>query len=447
MYDVAIVGAGLSGLALAEMFEAQGQSVLLLEARERLGGRILTQVDPETGLAIDLGPAWFWPHRQPHVAAMVQRFELLSFPQWDQGANLILTDVDRGPQRAVASPNDGAHRIAGGMARLVEALAARLLRTDIRTGHVLQALFDEATHVRLAWCSGNGPGEALARSCVMAMPPRLVASLTFSPGLDRAILSGLQHLPTWMAASAKAVMVCARSFWREQGLSGSAFVTHEQAVLAEIRDACDAAGDAAALIGFLALSPGQRRDFAEGLPMLIASQFTQLFGDDADGRRHYYQDWACEAFTCAVADLAQAPSDHPQLADDLLRSGHWGGKLHFAGAETAARDPGYMEGAIESAHRVVQSMRDAHERAELMTRPVNAAALASFGQWLEGQRGPVFFTYRATLSRSLMRQQREQLTQRALLAAVEEALSRALAEIGGLRLDRSEEHTSELQSH
>ena len=108
-------------------------------------------------------------------------------------------------------------------------------------------------------------------------------------------------------------MVCARSFWREQGLSGSAFVTHEQAVLAEIRDACDAAGDAAALIGFLALSPGQRRDFAEGLPMLIASQFTQLFGDDADGRRHYYQDWACEAFTCAVADLAQAPSDHPQL--------------------------------------------------------------------------------------------------------------------------------------
>ena len=73
--------------------------------------------------------------------------------------------------------------------------------------------------------------------------------------------------------------------------------------------------------------------------------------------------------------------------------------------------------------------------AELMTRPVNAAALASFGQWLEGQRGPVFFTYRATLSRSLMRQQREQLTQRALLAAVEEALSRALAEIGGLRLD------------
>lgn len=436
MYDVAIVGAGLSGLALAEMLEGQGRSVLVLEARERLGGRILTEADSESGLAIDVGPTWIWPYRQPLAAELIQRLGITSFLQRDEGANLSMSNVGRGPEKTQPLPvHDKAYRLAGGMAQLVEALAAGLSRTEIRLGHVVQAVIDEGGHVRLVWCSGAGEGEALACRCVLAMPPRLVASLTFSPALGGATLSALQQTQTWMATAAKAGAACASPVWREEGLSGSAFVTHEQAVLMETWDACDAAGERAGLGGFLSLPANLRREFAEGLPMLVANQWTQLFGPQLEMHGHYYRDWANEAFTCSPADLAQQPDDHPPVADSLLRRAQWGEKLLFAGAETAAHDPGYLEGALDSAHRVARAIGDADERARLVARPANAAALREFSQWVGEQRAAGFTAYRATLSYGLMRQDREQLTQRALLTAVEGVFASALARLGELSFD------------
>jgi len=436
MYDVAIVGAGLSGLALAEMLEAQGLSVLVVEARERLGGRILTETDSNGGLAVDPGATWFWPHRQPLVAALTKRLEIPSFPQRDEGINLSLTDPERGPEQAPPSPIHGeAHRLPGGMEQLTKALAAQLSQTEMRLGHVVQAVFDEGTHVRIAWCSYNGGGEAMARCCVLALPPRLVASLTFSPSLDQATVSALQQTQTWMATCAKAGVACTSAVWRKAGLSGSAFVSHEQAVLAETWDACDVTGDHAGLGGFLSLSADLRHVFTEGLPMLIASQLTQLYGPELETQGQYYRDWASEAFTCSASDLAHTPDNHPPVADSLLRNAHWGERLYFSGAETSARAPGYLEGALDSAHRVAQIIREARERAELLARPANATALSSFGKWVEAQRTAGFSAYRATLARSLMRQDSDQLTQRALLVAVESVFANALAQIEGLQFD------------
>ena len=83
---------------------------------------------------------------------------------------------------------------------------------------------------------------------------------------------------TWMAAQAKVVIAYDRAFWREAGQSGNAFVTHEQAVIGEIFDACDGDPGNAALGGFLALSPELRANFSVGLPMLMGSQMVQVFG-------------------------------------------------------------------------------------------------------------------------------------------------------------------------
>src|SRR5512143_3301971 len=81
--DIAIIGGGRSGLALAERLQHAGTDYTLLEARDRLGGRILSRVID--GAAFDLGPAWFWPI-QPRMAALVSRLGLDVFDQFSEGA-------------------------------------------------------------------------------------------------------------------------------------------------------------------------------------------------------------------------------------------------------------------------------------------------------------------------------------------------------------------------
>jgi len=55
--DVVVVGAGFAGLAAAHAIKAAGQSVLLLEARDRVGGRTLTLALPDGGW-VDEGGQW-----------------------------------------------------------------------------------------------------------------------------------------------------------------------------------------------------------------------------------------------------------------------------------------------------------------------------------------------------------------------------------------------------
>ena len=66
MLDVAIVGGGLCGLALAHSLQARGSDWRLFEARSRLGGRVLTAEDVD-GTPVDLGATWYWPATQPAI--------------------------------------------------------------------------------------------------------------------------------------------------------------------------------------------------------------------------------------------------------------------------------------------------------------------------------------------------------------------------------------------
>lgn len=53
-FDIVIVGAGVAGLAAAQLLSHTGLKVAMLEARDRVGGRILTEHTPE-GWAVELG--------------------------------------------------------------------------------------------------------------------------------------------------------------------------------------------------------------------------------------------------------------------------------------------------------------------------------------------------------------------------------------------------------
>jgi monoamine oxidase len=85
--DVVVVGAGFSGLAAAlELIEA-GLSVQVLEARDRVGGRVETH-DLGNGAWVDLGGTWAGPV-QDRILAMAERFGVGLFEQYATGKNVV----------------------------------------------------------------------------------------------------------------------------------------------------------------------------------------------------------------------------------------------------------------------------------------------------------------------------------------------------------------------
>src|SRR5659263_252318 len=79
VFDVAIVGAGLCGLALARLLTGRGLEVQVIEARERLGGRVYTEHCEFTGQALDLGPTWFWLDTEPRIATLLTELGPVSY--------------------------------------------------------------------------------------------------------------------------------------------------------------------------------------------------------------------------------------------------------------------------------------------------------------------------------------------------------------------------------
>src|SRR3546814_12621840 len=98
--DVAIVGGGLAGLVAARSLHQAGTEFILLEARERLGGRLLsagTDGEPSDD-GFDLGTSWFWPDMQPGLDALVLELGLALFTPPDDGDNILSLLSEPAPQ-------------------------------------------------------------------------------------------------------------------------------------------------------------------------------------------------------------------------------------------------------------------------------------------------------------------------------------------------------------
>src|SRR5688572_24244198 len=85
--DVAIVGAGLAGLTAARALRAARRSVVVLEARDRVGGRTLN-MELEGGESAEIGGLWVGPG-QDRVLALAAELGLQTFPTYYEGRNLI----------------------------------------------------------------------------------------------------------------------------------------------------------------------------------------------------------------------------------------------------------------------------------------------------------------------------------------------------------------------
>ncbi|HKH13765.1 MAG TPA: FAD-dependent oxidoreductase [Solirubrobacterales bacterium] len=88
--DVAIVGAGFAGLTAAIELQRHGKSVIVLEARNRVGGRAHNH-HLGGGEVSEAGATFVGP-TQNHILALAKRFHVPKFPTYNEGNNVYYRD-------------------------------------------------------------------------------------------------------------------------------------------------------------------------------------------------------------------------------------------------------------------------------------------------------------------------------------------------------------------
>jgi monoamine oxidase len=314
--DICIVGAGLCGVLLASALKADGRDVLLLEARDRVGGRVLSYK------GFDLGPSWIWPHNA-RMLALLDRLGLRAFPQHTVG-RLVFEDASGAVRRDLDfATMGGALRVEGGLSRVTQALVDEL-GDCLRLACPVRSVAEEADDVTIT----TAAGVIHAKRVVIALPPRLASGL----GVP------VPDVPTWMAGHAKLVAIYPTPFWRAEGLNGDA-ISH-CGPLAEIHDASPAELGMGAVFGFARVGAARQTGFQEA----AIAQLVRLFGPKAKIYDEIViKDWSIDGATATDADRTP-PAAHPSYQP--LASTR---RLIFAGTEVAPEDGGFLEGALASA--------------------------------------------------------------------------------------------------
>lgn len=85
--DFVIIGAGYAGMAAASRLQEAGKNFLVLEARDRIGGRVHTQ-RLECGALVELGAQWIGP-TQKLMWDLVRKHRVETFDCYDSGKNIL----------------------------------------------------------------------------------------------------------------------------------------------------------------------------------------------------------------------------------------------------------------------------------------------------------------------------------------------------------------------
>jgi monoamine oxidase len=419
MADVIVIGAGLSGLVAARELEARGCAVRVLEARDRIGGRVWVQRDAMAGLDLDMGGAWV-ADVQRHVWAEADRYgvarehdALPSSVRWWLGGERI----DRALPLAVGE--------LGELERAVRALLAAAARHDPERPPDAQGLADLDVPAS-DWVAALAPAprvrallEFWIAACASAHPHD-ASMLDFLRWISAAGGSVWRHLeaavlgwrfPAGTAALYEAiaadvrgeivlgapVTAVAAGGVVETADGGShradrVVVTVPPGVLPSIaftpplseakRSAGNHAGQGVKAWvlargvpdDLCAMGGGTRFDFAGAMATTPDGVLLVCFGPSAADLD--VGDPA--AVAAALRELAPEAEvvgvhAHDWVADPyargtwtVLRPGQvhaaWSawrapeGRIHFAGAHTALRWPSFMDGAIESGFRVAEEV-------------------------------------------------------------------------------------------
>jgi monoamine oxidase len=401
--DVVVIGAGFAGLAAAAELECTGHSVQVLEARDRIGGKVAAGID-ELGDPIDLGGQWLCVD-MPHVLALVADAGCRLVDPTRPGTKWVWPPVaghDNAYDRSEALYADALalarHRVGGSLEQCIQdasnsspyeqlarSSAEGILCADPGTvaawfaadasdrapmsGDELQYFVAETLHevaIKLAGSlqrpvRSSCPVERIVRenhsfrviagddsipcdSVVVAVPPQVIANITFDPPLP----SQIQLAASRFVAGdvTKFVIRYGDAFWDGRGWDGACLYSNPSGFF--IKDATDTAPTLVAFAGgsiaaiLRGLDPEAQRSYVLAL---IAEVLGAGAMSPVSFRSHDWppDEWGAGGYSAFVRPTDDSSNGDAQLFE-ILREGCDG--IAFACSELGSRFPGYVEGAL-----------------------------------------------------------------------------------------------------
>ncbi len=334
--EVILLGAGLAGLTLAYELKKHGLEARILEARDRIGGRIHTL--DKSGTTLELGATWF-ADKHRSLLALIEELKLDKVEQAYGKYALYQHSDGRTQLYELPNQTEPSYRLKGGTLQLINALKAQLAPEQVLLNQkVIEIDFSESMALIKTECD-----EFSSDLIVNTIPPNLfINRVKTIPEIADQSKDLFKSTHTWMGESIKVGLFSPKPFWLEKNIGT---IYSQKGPITEMYDHSNAHGFA--LKGFLldqfvSLSKEERE-------LAVRSQLAHFFGQELIDQCIYAESaWRNEELTYAPYPTSIFP--HQNNGHQSLRDSFFEGKLIMAGSETAKEFPGYLDGAVEAAN-------------------------------------------------------------------------------------------------
>ena len=347
--DIVIIGGGLTGLTLAYLLRNSTSKINIIEARNRLGGRILTSYQNNEA-PIEMGATWL-NTSHTYLNLLLEELNIGIFEQ-ELGDKAIYEPSSLTPHQLVSLPNnsDYSYRIKGGSSALIKKLAESISENTIFFNEVVTSINEDSDAVTIK----SNKNTFSSKIVISTLPPYLLqSSIKITPNLLSDIQEVMESTHTWMGESIKVGLRFKDPFWKADNSSGTIF--SNVGPIPEFYDHSNYENNSYALKGFLnnsyfELSKTERLN-------LILNQLRKYYGVVVDSYINYEEKvWRKEKYTHLEYNKHILP--HQNNGHHLFKNPYLNNKFYIAGSETAIDFSGYMEGAIRSAHVVFNKLKD-----------------------------------------------------------------------------------------
>jgi monoamine oxidase len=344
MAKVIIVGAGLSGLMTAYRLRHSNFEIEILEARDRIGGRIHTEL--KNSNLLELGATWFGPQH----SSLIHLVEELNVPFkiQENGREVLYDFRPNGHLERFKLPEKQAptYKFKYGTSSLLRALQEKLT-TTVQFNQVV-----ESVHLGKLIKVQTQSGKLIEGDfLLLSIPPQLVFdSIDFDPELPSGLVDLLKNTHTWMSDSTKFSCAFDNDFWKNERYQGT--LMSPQQIIQEMYDHSDVDSSQKALVGFL--NSKFSKLTKEERETKVLGYLKSMFGTKASTFSYADVDWRKEKYT--IHKHAKNLVPHQNNGHFGLREVQLEGRLFFSASETASQTPGYMDGAVHRGQEVADQL-------------------------------------------------------------------------------------------